>query len=47
MKFFATLKHKIADVLLLKRWHDKVAFKRTKIKQQKKITSYFVNPNVL
>lgn len=35
----------IADVLLFKRWRDKAAFKRTKIEQQRKITSYFVNPN--
>ena len=33
----------IANVLLFKRWRDKAPFKRTKIEQQKKITSYFVN----
>ena len=37
----------IADVLLFKMWRDKAAFKQTKIKQQNKITSYFVNPSVL
>ena len=34
-------------LLLFKRWLGNAEFKRTKFKQQKKMTSYFVNPNVL
>ena len=37
----------IVDVLSFKMCCDKAAFKRTKIEQQNKITSYFVNPNDL